>query len=409
MKNQNDVVVNIFDHSKSQYIEDFTEKHLDIVKGNPEKGIDPLMDWVRIFPELFGYKLPQEIYFAGFYLLPLDAVDFTHQKYRVGGSTRGHKLLEIRQNIERNGYKLKYPPPAWFEWSLNNYSIITGNTRGYIVHEAGKTHMVVAVYKRNDGFTDDQVEDAVDRCGLRFNSIHDPAEPISKEDVKRGVQAAIERYIKTNGKAGCANTMEAIEERVDEVCGEGVFQPATRLLLIQEIYNNFNPHDIVIAWSNAKKAKFRIEKFLKDAKLVDTDTVKYLVTSYENVVASYAKAVRMFKQHPKAKIRIILHTGILSGYHLEKTYVDRFNSYVSIYNEILTNTCFTFFDKPNPDRNPISIYGLLPALSSAHSLEQIFLYNERTDFLYQKDGKQYDLNEVRTDIDYWFNDDDDKD
>ena len=48
---------------------------------------------------------------------------------------------------------------------------------------------------------------------------------------------AIQRYIDTDGEAGVPNTMDAITERVDWVCGEGVFQPHTRQTLILQIYN----------------------------------------------------------------------------------------------------------------------------------------------------------------------------
>ena len=182
LQNNNNNVINLLN------IEKFTEEHLLIVEG--------LMDWANIFPELFGDGLPKELKFKGFRLKPHSAVIYD-QKYRAGGKSRSKKMLEIQQNIERNGYKLKYPAAAWFEWGPNDYDVITGNSRGEIVKSSpfNIENMIVAVYEASDpSYTKDQIADAIDSCGLRFNAIHDPAEPVSKTDVKNTVTLMIKRW-----------------------------------------------------------------------------------------------------------------------------------------------------------------------------------------------------------------------
>jgi hypothetical protein len=210
----NEVVVDLLQ------TDEFTEDHLDIVKEIYENH------WKKFYPELYGDKLPDAIQFEGFALLPALART-RKQLNRVGSATVKSKYLEIKQNIERNGYKLKYPPISWFRWNNNEdgYITITGDTRGEILSHAPfeTKKWIVAVYKRNPGFTDEQVQDAIDCCGLRFNAIHDPAAPLSTFDVKRTVQLAVQRYLDTNGIAGVAPTIDEITKRVDYVCGEGVF------------------------------------------------------------------------------------------------------------------------------------------------------------------------------------------
>ena len=367
-----DVVVNLLE------TKEFTEEH--------RLQAENLMDWSLIYPEIFGDKLPDAIEFDGLKILPLNAVDWSVQKYRAGGRTRNSKLLDIKQNIERNGYKLKYPAMAWFQWSPTDYEVITGNSRGEVTSGTpfNMPNGIIAVFKAKEGYTKAQVQDAVEMCGIRFNSIHDPAEPLSKADVYRNVVDAIQRYIDTDGEAGVPNTMDAITERVDWVCGEGVFQPHTRQTLILQIYNNFNAHDIVVPWSTRKEATFQIAQFMTDTKLVDTDTVKYIPISHDRETFGFYKAVQTAAQYPNAEIRMVVHTGTLSGFDFDKVFQNRLATFVTRFNGMIMNACIAFFGKTAPEFNRIKIYAALPALGRSHDLTKPFFFNARTDTFYQK-------------------------
>lgn len=367
-----DVVVNLLE------TKEFTEEH--------RLQAENLMDWKLIYPEIFGDKLPDAIEFDGLKILPLNAVDWSVQKYRAGGRTRNSKLLDIKQNIERNGYKLKYPAMAWFQWSPTNYEVITGNSRGEVTSDTpfNMPNGIIAVFKAKEGYTKAQVEDAVEMCGIRFNSIHDPAEPLAKADVYRNVCDAIQRYIDTDGEAGVPNTMDAITERVDWVCGEGVFQPHTRQTLILQIYNNFNAHDTVVPWSTRKEATWQIAQFMTDTKLVDTDTVKYIPISHDRETFGFYKAVQTAAQYPNAEIRMVVHTGTLSGFDFDKVFQNRLATFVTRFNGMIMNACIAFFGKTAPEFNRIKIYAALPALGRSHDLTKPFFFNARTDTFYQK-------------------------
>ena len=88
---------------------EFTKAHLKITREIYDNH------WKKFYPELYGDKLPDAIEFEKFDILPAASVT-GNQSHRVGGKSVRTKLLEIKQNIERNGFKLKYPPISWFRW-----------------------------------------------------------------------------------------------------------------------------------------------------------------------------------------------------------------------------------------------------------------------------------------------------
>jgi len=371
---KDEVIVNLLQ------TDEFTQQHLDTTREIYENH------WKKFYPELYGDKLPAAIQFVGFEKFPISNINLGPQRNRTGGRTAKAKFLEIKQNIERNGYKLKYPPISWFRWNdnIDGTVVITGDTRGEILAQPPfqTKNRIVAIYKRRPGFTDEQVQDAIDSCGLRFNAIHDPAAPLSTADVKRTVSNAIQRYLDTDGEAGVAPTIDEITKRVDYVCGEGIFQPATRLNLIYEIYNNFNPHDVVISWSDAVTAKYRLSSFLTRNKFVDTDKVKYIWTSFELYSKAFTRACKVAKDNPKAEVRIMIHTATLKGYDLSSVYKLRIQKFVSEFNNI--KDAVKGASDNNATFSRIKIYGAVPALGADHDIETPFIINERTGVFYQK-------------------------
>ena len=359
--------------------DEFTEAHREIVWDIYENH------WKAFYPELYGDKLPDAIEFDGFELMP-GLARTGSQINRAGGKTIKAKFLEIKQNIERNGWKLKYPPISWFRWNdnIDGCVTITGDTRGEILaHAPFQTkNLIVAIYKRKPGYTDEQVQDAIQSAGLRINSIHDPAAPVSTADVKVTVSRMIQRYLDTDGKAGIAPTIDEITKRVDYVCGEGVFQPATRLNLIYEIYNNFNPEDIVVSWSDAKLAVYRISSFMTRNKLVDTDKVKYINFSFEFPSKAFTKACKVALKFPDAEVRIVIHTATLKGFELPSIYKARVQKFISEFNNILNSVNGASDNGATFSR--IKIYGALPALSSIHNIDIPFYINDRTGTVYQR-------------------------
>ena len=389
-KNSKEVVVDLLSTSE------FTEEHVETVRE--------LMDWKRIYPELYGDKLPLPIKFVDFGLGNHSDIDIITQKYRRSGAVKkASKTKQIRQNIERNGYKLKYPAVAWFEWrDPSNKEVITGNTRGDIITHSpfNMPNCVVAWYAvnteaeeaRGKKFTDEEIRDALDTCGLRFNSIHDPANPVSPEDVKHVVKIRVDRWIVTNGQAGVANTIDSILNAVDECCGEGVFQPNTRMNLALEIYNGYHPSHKVLSWSS-KTGQDNLQKKLNLWKWVNTDKVKYIPHDCEMINYVFVKAVAMSAKHPEAEIRIVLHTGTLSGNDLHSTYRRRISKFMLEWEKLVENVCSAFYGVydskkkeiivRDKEKNNIKIYGVFPALEEFHNLEKPLLIKENTSMVVQ--------------------------
>ena len=258
---------------------------------------------------------------------------------------------------------------------------------------------------RDKKFTDDEILDALDTCGLRFNAIHDPANPVSPEDVKHVVAGMVQRWVKTKGQAGVANTVDDILKAVDQCCGEGVFQPNTRMNLALEIYNNFHPTHKVISWSS-KTGQSNLQKKMNLWKWVDTDKVKYLPHDCEMINYVFIKATAMSVKYPEAEIRIVLHTGTLSGNDMHSTFKNRISKFILGWETLVDNACSAFYGEYDPDKkettvkekvkNNIKIYGVFNALEEFHDLEKPLLINERTSMVYQK-SNGYSFNYLNPD------------
>ena len=199
------------------------------------------------FPELYGEDLPPALSYFGPELIDIAELQKTPygyvQKNRAGGKNR--KFDKIRRGIGRNGFKLKYPAIAVFRAPNGDLHIITGYTRREILElQHGFTNIIASVYEGVEGYTKEQIADAVSRCGIRFNTIHDEADPTATGDVKREVEHAIGRgWIDKD--APVDEFLQAIYDRIDDVCGNGVFATTTRSGLANEIFNLYNPDETV--------------------------------------------------------------------------------------------------------------------------------------------------------------------
>ena len=269
------------------YVTEFTEEHLQRYKD--------FMDWVNNYPELYK-DLPEPIVFDRFGLGKYEDVDLTTQKYRAGGRAKNKKeLVRLHHDIQNGGFKYRHPVPSWFVWKNESKEIITGVSRGEEVHLQFKIpNQIVGFYKTNIAaekargypFTKEEIEDALEICGLKFNAIHDPANPLAMADVVRIVNGMVERYVATGGKAGCAKTYDAILERVNKCCGKTGFTGLKRPKMALEVYNNFNPTMTIMSWSG-KPGDKTIEDKMKEWKLLNTDKVKYIVTDCEMLNYSF--------------------------------------------------------------------------------------------------------------------------
>ena len=359
----------------------FTQEHLDHI-------INQVLPFFKVhYPELYGNKLRKGMKFIGFKILNFkeDGIEdqFNTQRFRVGGfNTKRYE--DIKNNIERNGYKWKYPAPSIvFDEEKQIYTdIITGNTRSKYVSNRGVPNMIWAVYALDDGYTLEHLEEGLERSGIRFNTIHDPAQTATPEDVKANVYAAIKRY-ERNPDFGCAPEHKAIEEYIDDICGEGIFTPAKRSAIVQEIINNKSndPLRTVISW---EASKARLRPFLFEHNLIETDKVIYKPVATSAYTKAVGMALREARQ-TKKQIRLVLHTSTLSGDHLKRSYEARISNFVKEFESAIEDFNVQGNDEYRKTLlSKVMIYGAYPAIAKYMDTKKILKFNPKSKEFYQK-------------------------
>ena len=333
------------------------------------------------YPELYGADLPPQIRYTYTDLIDIDRLEKTPygfvQKYRAGDKNK--KYDEIQRGISRNGFKLKYPAIAVFRAKNGDLHIITGYTRTDILERhCGFTNVIASIYEGVDGYTKEEIEDAVSRCGIRFNTIHDEASTAEIQDVYRETESAIML-------GWIEPTLTDITKRVEEVCGNGVFTDRTRSRLVYEIFNNHNPDQTVVAYDKGKS-----KDFLTRNKFLNGNGVRYITYTTENQPKVLCAILDTAFNFPNDEIRIILHTGTLEGkgsLDLERCFFDRVNGFKEFYESKLKSFSIVYFDGKLPSMSRVKLYGVLPSLSAIHDLDKLVFFAE-DGTLYQKEVKK---------------------
>ena len=332
------------------------------------------------YPELYGVDLPPQITYAYTDLIDIDRLQKTPygfvQKYRAGDKNK--KYDEIKRGISRNGFKLKYPAIAVFRAKNGDLHIITGYTRTDILERYhGFTNIIASIYEGVDGYSKEEVENALSRCGIRFNTIHDEASLAGVQDVFREVEVAIDRqWIKP--------TLAEIGERVEEICGNGIFEDRTKSRLVFEIFNNYNPDQTVLSYDKGKA-----KDFMTRTKLSNGNGVRYICYTTENHPKVLLAILDAAFNFPNDEIRVLLHTGTLEGrgaIDLEKCFLNRVNAFKDFYESKLKSFSNVYFDNKNANHSRVKLYGVLPSLSSIHDLDKLVFFAQDGS-LYQKETK----------------------
>ena len=116
--------------------------------------------------------------------------------------------------------------------------------------------------------------------------------------------------------------------------------------------------------------------------------VRYVTYTTQNHAKVFLSIMETAYNYPNDEIRVIVHTGTLEGFDLEKCWIDRVNAFKYFYQRILLQTSSVYFDNKSPVQNRVKLYGVLPSVSSMHDLDKVILFD--TDgSLYQKiDGEK---------------------
>ena len=379
----------------------FTEEDLETYK----KLIVP-----EAYPWLFGEDLlPVLKVFSSEAIVNIDDVNWfdnnRQQTSRNGG--KNPKIKEIARDVASYGFKLTNPAIALFRRKNGQLFPLNGRTRKEIlVANHGFTNLIVIIYEAADDATEDEVQNACSAFGLLANSYSDPAGDLQLEDVFHEVQLAIANgWVSFSGENADRNEdLASIRSRVDLVCGKGCFTPTKREQLVYRIYNNNNPQHIVLSWSSAGETALWMKKYnIKTIEPKDGKRgIKYICLSAETGEKSLIAAAKEAFKYSDYDIRVIIHTGTLTGFDLEENYMSKINKFRDFWDATLVKLSYGFFGKSNPKNKPITLYAVLPALSSIHNLEKLVkivtpdLQNNMTGLEQSDDGGKilFDLDEA---------------
>jgi len=303
------------------------------------------------------------------------------QTARNGG--KNPKIKEIARDVANFGFKLTNPAICLFRRKNGELVPLNGRTRYEILAKNFNfTNIIAIIYEAADDFSDDEVQNACSAFGLLANSYSDPSGDLQLEDVFHEVCLAI-------GKGWCVLTkipgresddLFAIRARVDLVCGKGCFTPSKREQLVYRILNTENPSYVVKSWTSPGLAKTWLleSKYVNIGSINGNRGIKYIALSAETGEKSLIAAAKAAFEDPDYDIRVVIHTGTLTGFDLEKNYHDKVDRFRNFWDATLAKVSYAFFGGATPKKIPVTLYGALPALSSIHNLNKLVKFASPT-------------------------------
>mgnify|MGYP003111034188 FL=1 len=350
----------------------FTEENLETYK----KLIVP-----EAYPWLFGEDLLPSLKVANdAALVNISDVNWQgvlgEQTARNGG--KNPKLKDIARDILSFGFKLGNPAVCLLRRKNGELVPLNGRTRYEILmSNHGFTNIIAIIYEAVDGASDDDVQNDCSAFGLLSNSYSDPSGDLQLEDVFHEVSLAIVKgWVVLNKISGREiEDIDAIRARVDLVCGKGCFTPTKREQLVYRILNTNNPSYSVLSWTSPGLAKtWMIENNIINVGPINGRRgIKYVVLSAETGEKSLIAAAKYAADHPDYDIRVIIHTGTLTGFDLEENYLNKVQKFRDFWDATLSKVSYAFFGGANPKKIPVSLYAVLPALSSMHNLNKLVM------------------------------------
>lgn len=348
----------------------FNEENLETYK----KLIVP-----EAYPWLFGEDLLPALKVAN----PAALVDIadvnwsatlTEQTPRRGG--KNPKIKNIARDIASFGFKLANPAICLFRKKSGELVPLNGRTRYEIlVRNHDLTNIIAIIYEGADGASDDDVENACSAFGLLANSYSDPSGDLQIEDVYGEVCIAIKKgwCVLTNIPGREIDDIVAIRERVDLVCGKGCFTPTKREQLVYRILNTNNPNYVVKSWSTPGLAKSWLTEnnYVNIGPINGRRGIKYITLSAETGEKSLIAAANYADENPDYEIRVVIHTGTLTGFDLEGNYYEKVKKFRDFWENTLTKVGYAFFNGTKARKNNVTLYGAIPALSSIHNLYKL--------------------------------------
>jgi len=348
----------------------FTQAHLD-------KSIELIN--TDAYPEYFGDEIIDGLVLASTEDIRLidnslidwfgDSTKNMTQTVRVGG--KNPKIKQIKADMSTYGYKLRNIPIMVLDNGDGTYTPINGRTRNEILKSYGFVNCICIVYESAPGKITLEIKDAISKMGLKANAENDPAGDLMLQDIyNEGLNAIDEGFIKLSGNTAADYLL--VLERINEICGKGIFTVDKRTAVATRIVNAFATTGRVYSWSvngaaeewmNTKGHKFKnIEPVFGEMGKLIRRGIVYIIVSSATLEKSMVKAVKTACDNRDSDVRVIIHTGTLTGYIPSETYVKKIYNFRKEWASGLNDFSFAFFRNTSYSSSPISLYGALPAV-----------------------------------------------
>jgi len=371
---------------------EFTDRHLRILES---------LISVEAYPKFFGPDLPKGCKFLYLDLVSLDDIqdelkngvdnNLINNKFgaQIARTSKNPETDTIHNDIYTNGWKLRCLPIQVKKTSEGKLVPSNGRTRLEWLKKYNIKNAIVAVYQYDTDLS-------FVTHSIQANCENDPSGNAKAGDVIAAGQALIDNKI-LKSDIGKKNLFEKINEWVYQATGNGIFTNQKKDEIAISIFNNKQVRPYIYSWTGDNLEKWMSEKgfglasniytnvskkrlsgIYIDNRLETTDEDKnqyiYMTAAYSTPSKTVKRAAEVMtvKQFKGKKLRIIVHTSVLSSStsfkDLKKMYIDRVEEHDALFERTLRNISKVFFKGAEINTN-VELYASLPAIKGEHDLD----------------------------------------
>lgn len=332
---------------------------------------------LNVYGELYDTKFLQTMFpsmkFIDFMLIDISSItragsggSGNTQEARASGGNNQYK--SISANITTNGWDL-YNPIVPIRTTSNALTELDARTRITILQAFGVKNVPVALYTCND-------EDASAFAIWSNTHGYKPRGFAKLIDVMEELKRAIENeWIVLTGDQ--QKDYLTIKSRVDTISSD-LFTETKRAELAQIVLNQSSPVIACSAYANSSQVK----AWMLENKYINTNQIIYLPVSANFIAKAIINASMVAYENPDKEIRVVVHTGILTGGNLEESYKSRVVRFKEGWELALMKIGTSFFNNSIPSIKKINLYGALPAVSTLHPLDKLVRFGHNDSYLY---------------------------
>jgi len=352
---------------KVQTKKTFTESDLEVSKEYN----------LNVYGELYDTKFLQTMFpsmeFIDFTLIDISSItragsggSGNTQEARASGGNSQYK--SISANITTNGWDL-YNPMVPIRKTSNGLYELDARTRITILQAFGVKNVPIALYTCND-------EDASAFAIWSNTHGYKPRGFAKLIDVMEELKRAIENeWIVLTGDQ--QKDYLTIKSRVDTISSD-LFTETKRAELAQIVLNQSSPVIACAAYANSSQVK----AWMLENKYINTNQIIYLPVSANFIAKAIINASMVAYENPDKEVRVVVHTGILTGGNLEESYKSRVVRFKEGWELALMKIGTSFFNNSIPSIKKINLYGALPAVSTLHPLDKLVRFGHNDSYLY---------------------------